>query len=184
MSRPESNLRLFVAAYPPEDAARSMLRLLRKADLPDHRATPLEQVHLTIQFIGDTPAKDLERVIESVERSASGLRRFDLAPEHLVSLPQRGPARLVALETDAPAPLRELHRRLVTRLANAVRSKLDERFLPHFTLCRFRRPRMMEPIRQALELEPFAVPRIVLMRSVLGPQGAVHHEVARFELEE
>jgi len=184
MSKPESNLRLFVAAYPPEGTVRSMLRLLRKLELPDHRPTPLEQVHLTIQFIGDTPANDLDHVVESVERSASGLRSFALQPQRLVSLPLRGPARLVAMETDAPPPLPELHRRLVTRLAHAVRSKLDDRFLPHFTLCRFRRPTPIEPIEQLVTLDPFPVARIVLMRSVLGPQGAAHHEVAGFELDE
>jgi 2'-5' RNA ligase len=184
MSKPESNLRLFVAAYPPEDCARAMLRLVKKLDLPEHRLTTIEQLHLTIQFIGDTPVKDLDRVIESVGRSASGLKRFMLVPRRLVSLPEGKPARLVALETDAPAALREMHRRLVTRLAAATRNKLDERFLPHFTLCRFRSPRMIEPIAREVELDAFDISRILLMRSVLGPQGATHDEVAGFELQE
>lgn len=182
MSTPLVKLRLFVAAYPPEDSARSMLRLMKRLELPDHRITPLEQVHLTIQFIGDITKKEVDDVVESVERSTAGLRAFQLAPQHLLTLPRRGPARLVAMETDGPPPLPELHRRLVTRLAHAVRSKLDDRFLPHFTLCRFRKPELLEPIRQAVDLDPFPVQRIVLMRSVLGPRGAAHHEVAGFDL--
>ncbi len=160
-----------------------MQRSLRKMDLPDHRAIALEQVHLTIQFIGDTPASDLDSVIESVERSCAGLSAFQLAPIRLVSLPERGPARLVAMETDAPASLREMHRRLVMRLARAVRSNLDDRFLPHFTLCRFRRSARMERIEQPIELAPFPIARIHLMRSVLAHQGAIHHEVSSFQLE-
>src|SRR5690606_37699260 len=118
------DLRLFVAIYPPEGGkagqvgARDWLRALRKMDPPlaNHRQTPPEQVHLTLQFIGDTPEGELDRVIESVERSASGIGPFELKPVRFMTLPPRGRPRLVALETDAPAGLLELQRRLAQRL--------------------------------------------------------------------
>jgi RNA 2',3'-cyclic 3'-phosphodiesterase len=185
MAKPSANLRLFVAAYPPAESAIAvaMINALQPLALPPHRPTPVEQVHLTVQFIGDTPSKNLDATIESVQRAASGLSAFQLTPRMLLTLPERGPARLVALETDLPAPLLELHRRLVTRLARSARDRHADRFRPHFTLCRFQSPVPGLRIEQAADISPFAIDRIVLMRSALSATGAQHHQVIACELE-
>jgi 2'-5' RNA ligase len=174
--------RLFVAAYPPPALARAALERIGSLGLPEHRATPGEQVHLTLQFIGDTDPRELDAVRESVARSASGLAAFELTPARLITLPKRGPSRLVALETDAPPGVLELHRRLAHRLASETRKDAADRFLPHLTLCRFRRPARGVRVDEGVELDPFVVPEIRLMRSVLRPEGAEHRVVEAFGL--
>jgi 2'-5' RNA ligase len=183
MAKPRNNLRLFVGLYPPPEVAGQMLEALANLELPPHRATRPEQVHMTLQFIGDTPVKDLEATIESVERARSGLPPAELAPVRLMALPKRGPARLVAAETDAPPTLLELHRRLAVRLAGNVRQRPGDRFLPHLTLCRFRAPARIGPLDEPLALAAFPVGEVKLMRSTLHPDGARHHEVAVFPLQ-
>lgn len=143
---------------------------------------PAEQVHLTVQFIGDTPASRLDEVIETVRRAGGGIGTFALRPLRLVTLPERGPARLVAAEADAPSPLLELQRRLAARLAHRARGRPGDRFRPHLTLCRFRSPAAMRALDRPLELDPFPVARAVLMKSTLRPEGAEHAEVAALEL--
>lgn len=188
MARPRSNLRLFVAAYPPPEVAAAALEAIATLDLPAHRATPAEQVHLTLQFIGDTPAKQLDETLESVRRAASGIGAFSLSPQRYITLPpasQRGRPRLVALETDAPGQLLELHRRLAHRLARALRRDPVDRFLPHLTLARFGPGPGEGPARRIeapAELPAFSVERVVVMRSVLRPEGAEHREVERVGL--
>ena len=182
MSRPQNNLRLFIAAYPPVEITKELLNTLSDLQLPAYRAVIAEQLHLTIQFIGDLPAKKLDETIESVERSASGLMAFDLSVSSLITLPARGPSRLVAAETDCPASLKELHSRLVTRLARSPRQKASDRYLPHLTICRFRKPTKDVSINSKLNLPPFTVEQIVLMRSTLSNEGAKHHEIAAFKL--
>ena len=179
------DLRLFVALHAPEDSARSMLRALRKLDLPPvarHRETPLAQVHMTLQFIGDTPERDLDETLESVRRSAAGLAAFVLQPLRLITLPERGPPRLVAMTTDAPAPLLELQRRLAHRLARSPRAKAGDRFLPHLTLCRFSGASKAPRVDELADLRAFTVDRITLMKSVLRPAGAEHTPVERIAL--
>ena len=183
MARPTANLRLFVAAYPPVDVSQQMIDALNLLKLPPHRLTPVEQIHLTLQFIGDTPSRDLDDVIESVRRSAAGLNRLSLAPQRLITFPERGPARLIACETDAPPTLMELHRRLVQRLATKVRSRKDERFRPHFTLCRFTSPVRGMNVDQPTTIPEFEIASIHLMRSTLSVSGVTHHAVAAVELE-
>lgn len=178
-----STLRLFVAAHPPPEVACALLESLSRLELPAHRAVPAAQIHLTSQFIGDTPAKRLPEVVESVERSCAGLEAFALTPLRLIALPQTGPARLVAAETDAPAALLELHRRLAHRLAKNARERPGDKFLPHLTLCRFTTAGAAPAgLPSPLEVGPFPVRHVTLLRSVLLRDGAEHRPVARFDL--
>lgn len=186
MSRPTANLRLFVGVYPPAEVAEALHDALRTLpDLPEHRMVRPDQLHMTLLFIGDTPTKELDDTIESVQRATGGLHAFVLQPACLISLPNksRSPARLVAAQTDAPSTLLELQRRLATRLSTTVRHRPGDRFLPHLTLCRFQRPRRMTPLCADVEVPSFPVTDIRLMRSTLLPGGAEHHQVASCALD-
>jgi 2'-5' RNA ligase len=179
VSRPASNVRLFVAAYPPPDIARLLLAQVQRLALPPKaRLTPVEQVHMTLQFIGDTPSGEMEATMESVRRAAAGLPAFPLVLQRLIRLPERGPARLIAAETDAPPTLLELQRRLATRLARNVRARASGRFTPHLSVCRFAAPQPSFSMPESAVAMPgsFNVDRIHLMRSALSNAGATHHE--------
>lgn len=93
-----------------------------------------------------------------------------------LELPERGPARLVAVVTDAPGELLELKRRLARRLSRSLRRDGTERFTPHLTLCRFRRPTRLAPRVEAdaSGVGAFVVEEVRLMRSVLRREGAEH----------
>jgi 2'-5' RNA ligase len=185
VARPTKNLRLFVAAYPPADLAQRMLEHLERLPLArEARLVPPQQVHLTLQFIGDVASADRDGVIESVQRAAAGLAGFRLSLQRLAALPERRPARLIAAETDAPATLRELHSRLAVRLANKPRARPGREFRPHMTLCRFPAPVSgLRIAESAAALEgSFDVREIALMRSTLSHQGAAHHALARVRL--
>ncbi|MCA9289971.1 MAG: RNA 2',3'-cyclic phosphodiesterase [Phycisphaerales bacterium] len=178
MPRTPAELRLFVAVDPTPDLAAALLAEIDKCpEITDLRRVAAGQIHLTLQFIGETPARHLDEVAESCRRAAAGLEPFELRPIDLIRLPERGPARLVAARTDAPATLLELQRRLAHRLARSPRARAGDRFLPHLTLGRFRSPRPLPPLRRPLDLPPATITEIRLMRSVLAPTGAVHRLV-------
>jgi len=174
---------MFVAVYPPREMAAAWLRHIKNLDLPPHRTTPVEQVHMTVQFVGDTPAKQLEQMIESCRRAAKGLTRFALSAERLITLPERGRSRLIAVETDAHPTLLELKRRLAIRLASKPRDNPAKRFRPHMTICRFRTPTRLRDFDNTLPAETFDVDELVLMKSTLSPHGATHEPVARWTLD-
>lgn len=174
--------RLFVAVYPPPEAARAMLDALRTLTPPPapYRPVPAEQVHLTLQFIGDTPERDLADVEESVRRSASGVGAFALHPARLLTLPRKGHPRLIAAETDSPASLLELQRRLAGRLAR--RPRPHQMFLPHLTLCRFDETEQAATIDAPITIAPFQVSAVALVQSLLRPSGAQHIPLATVAL--
>jgi 2'-5' RNA ligase len=180
-------LRLFVALYPPEESRREMVLALKKLEpRPDDRSRvcAMEQVHMTLQFIGDRDERELDEVVESVRRSGAGLEPFQLRAIRLVTLPERGRPRLIAMETDSPPALLEIHRRLVKRLAHPTRSGRgrQDRFRPHLTLLRFQGSARAEEVDQPVALDPFLVSEIVLMRSVLRAEGAEHTVVEAVKL--
>ncbi len=182
MSRPRTNLRLFVAVYPPPELSAKLLAALQSHDLPEHRLVPPEQVHVTLHFIGDTPTKQLDATIESVQRATAGISAFDLTAQGLITLGPRGLARLVAAETDRPPELLEIQRRLVTRLARSPRRDATDRFRPHLTLCRLKKPKRGIELENPLDCISFVVDKVALMKSTLRSDGAQHHEIMSWAL--
>lgn len=180
---PPEPVRLFVAIYPPLALAREMVARAAGMDLPRNRITPAEQVHLTLQFIGEREPGEVPSVIESVRRSAAGLAGFTLETIRLMTLPHRGAARLVAAEFSSPAALLEIQRRLALRLARHPRERAGDRFTPHMTLLRFGSAAPGVRVDVPLVLPTFEVHQVALMESWLRPDRAVHGEVARVELD-
>lgn len=184
--------RLFVAARPSPQVVRALFELLPPLNLPEHRPTPADQVHLTLQFIGDTPENDVPEVVESIERSAAGLAPFDLRVERLITIPHPPPGkkgrmapRLLAAATDAPPTLLELQRRLATRLARRPRERAGDSFLPHLTICRFREGAILRMIDEPVTGEGAArwrVDSVRLVRSALRRDGADHAVVESIPL--
>ncbi len=186
-TRRAATLRLFVAAYPPPDVATALAGLASDPALAldPLRRVPSADIHLTLQFIGDTRVRDLDDAIESVRRASSGITPFMLTPQRRILLPPRGRARVLAVETDAPSEVLELHRRLAQRFARAGRRNAADRYLPHLTIARFsgsgRSPRpVLSP--GPLPIDPFPVESICLVKSVLRPGGATHGVVTTVEL--
>ena len=183
MGRNGEAMRLFVAVYPPPEVAARLLETLGTLGLPPHRPTRPEQVHLTLQFIGETARRELRAAIESVERSCAGLGVFTVRPLALTTIPEpppTAPARLVAALTDRHATLLELHTRLAQRFARHRKPERPDRFAPHITLCRFPEGTRGGPWTGPLggnELG-FEVSEARLMASHLRLSGAEHETVA------
>ena len=182
--RSAGKLRLFVAVYPPADLVRELQARLAELELPSYRQTRPEQVHVTLQFIGELPERELDATRQCVQRSTDGIERAELAPLRLIGLPRRGRTRLIAAETDAPPSLVELQRRLAADLEPTPGNRRRSHFLSHLTLCRFRTPAKMPRVDVPLSLPSFALREVKLMQSVLRPQGAEHSELASFALRE
>ncbi len=174
-------VRLFVGIYPPPEVAERLSEIALDRELVGHRRVPTDQVHLTALFIGPRPTGELDDVCESVARSCSGIEPFELRARRVMTLPERGRPRLIAVETDAPPGVMELHRRLVHRLATGS-GKRPDRFLPHLTVCRFRHGERPRRVDEAIDGPSFEVREARLMRSVLRPEGAQHAEVVSVPL--
>jgi len=172
-------LRLFIAAYPPPEVAAELVLAAGALGFSSLRPAPLDQVHITLLFIGDTDERQIGEATESMNRAASGVREMRVSIERLIGLPERGDCRLIAAEASASPTMVELQKRLAQRLVR-TKPKRERGFLPHLTLGRFPGGgvRLQERAWPMPRVE-YLVTDICLMASVLRPGGAEHRELAR-----
>ena len=186
-------MRLFVALDLP-DAVRTGLGAWGEEALGDPalRPVPVENLHVTLAFLGYRPEQEIERVATAVEESAGPaplVELLDPVPRPPVG---KGKPRLFALPLLSPGT--ELLQAAVQERLVAERLYEPEKrsFWPHLTLARVRpqgrgsrRPREVE--RRPEELPPglkeaFLGVRLTLYRSELQPSGARYVPLAQVEL--
>ncbi len=179
-------MRAFVAIDLPPEVTGAFARL--QDLLPFGRTLEEENLHLTLAFLDDQPVGLLEEVHLALE--ALHVPAFELQPKGIGTFGSRAPATLWAGLRDSDA-LAELHRRVrgAARLAGLDLPR--ERFRPHVTLARFRRPPGaddLERLRRFLQAHAdfdapaFVVRSFALYRSTLTQGGAIHEEIARYPL--
>lgn len=173
-------MRLFVALQLPSEITDRAAALLPPA-LPAVRPVRPELMHLTLAFVGWTPADRLAPIIEATRTAAAGRAPFDLELRGTGRFPPRGKPRAVWLGVGLG---RDQLAALAEALGIAVREaavKFDDRqFAPHLTLARVRpsasgaEGRTIAAAVEALEVPPdlrVRVDRVAVMESVLSPRG-------------
>ncbi len=179
-------MRLFLAVVPPQTIRRELaLAVAEFARRLRGRFVPEENLHLSLQFLGETPSVALPAIQEATE---SCLRRppIELVWGGLGAFPNLSRARVAYLKVHSEGDrLLSLAKELKESLRRALPQKAeleDQRpFRAHLTLARFKRPPALSDLEELeRELAPLSwrstLDAVVLVQSVLTPQGA-HYTV-------
>ncbi len=187
--------RLFVAIELPGDvlavlsAIQEQTRVNLGAAASLVRWTRPEEIHITLQFLGETPTDRIPQIEQALTQSVAGAKPFTLEVSGLGAFPNvRRPRVLwVGLSGDTEAAL---------FLAESVQSNLaspgykaDKPFSPHMTIGRVResvRPNELTPLSRVLSLTDtiipapasFSVGAVSLMQSTLQAGGSVYNRLA------
>ncbi len=182
--------RTFVAIPLPAGVATTLAARLAplRAAHSQARWSDLVQAHLTLVFLGDTPASVVPAVVDAVTHVAAGRAPFRVALHGAGSFGGRGrplvawlgigagAAELRALAADIRAGLMTLPG--LDHLAGAGEMR------PHLTVARRAPPSLAPRLRNAFADEgpAWTVDALVLMRSHLGREGARHESLATVPL--
>lgn len=172
--RPVAPLRLFFALWP-DDPTRARLadwtRAIHRAG--GGRATRPESVHLTLAFLGSTPAAALPAVIAAAGRVPP--RAFELR----VDEPGYWRHNQIAWAgvREVPPELAALVGDLRAELVAASVAFDPKPFLAHLTLVRKAHPGFKLPRLAPID---WPVRDFVLVRSVTGPDGSAYEVAARW----
>jgi len=189
----EETFRAFVAIEISDEARKGIAgfqtRLARVAS--GTRWVPPRNVHLTLAFLGDISAETGEGLCRALDEVASSSSPFSFEVAGTGVFGKRGAPRIVwaGVRGDV-SRLRALHARLTARLADLGLRSDDRPFAPHLTVARIRDPRRATELVRKLanwrdaSFGHVTVRRVVLMRSVLGPTGAVYSLVHQAPLGE
>ncbi|MDY6859967.1 MAG: RNA 2',3'-cyclic phosphodiesterase [Pseudomonadota bacterium] len=178
-------IRAFVALSLPEPVLDALAAL--QQGMPAPRVVPVENLHLTLAFLGEVDETALEEAHHAFQRIAAP--GFDL---RLSGLGMFGGARPRALYAGVveSAPLRHLQGKVETAARNAGIAIDARRFVPHVTLARLNAARLDKPRmahfmagRMGFSSPAMTVTDFRLLRSHLGPSGASYDELARYPLQ-
>ena len=183
-------MRLFVAVDPGERVRRHLSAWLDAG----RRRWPLrwvrpEQLHLTLQFLGEQPASAVEPLAAALRAVAAHHPPLRLRSGGLGAFPGWRRPRVLVLHVDGGPELADLA--AAVRAAGAAACPGDrpddKPWRPHLTLARFRGRADASLVAALREWRPepppdTAVDRIVLVESRLGPGGARYRDVAEFPL--
>jgi 2'-5' RNA ligase len=175
--------RLFVAIDLPEESKEALRAICH--GLPEARWVQLEQLHLTLRFIGDAD----EEQFQAIKKSLGHVKgtSFKLGLTGIGHFPPGKRARVLWVGVNADETLLALQRD-VEHALNAAGVPPEERgFSPHITLARFREPfpgiaDSFERRHAGFATAPFQVAAFYLYSSVLSPKGAIHTVEATYPL--
>jgi 2'-5' RNA ligase len=177
-------IRAFLAMEPDDrtrhELAEAMLALKQVEGL---RLTPAENLHVTLKFLGDVPADQIDDVTAATEMAIERIAPFSLELTGAAYLPnERGP-KLLAATFDKPTMLSLLHGQIETMFTEIGFAREDRPYRPHMTLGRFKQvPRGPLPRPTWREDCGFLVRSVALVRSELRPTGPIYTTIDRFDL--
>jgi RNA 2',3'-cyclic 3'-phosphodiesterase len=187
--------RVFLAIEVP-DGVRAALRAPVAALEPLStlvRINPVERMHLTLHFLGQLPTADVEQLTSTLAPIIAGRRRLRLAVQGVGAFP--GIGRPQVLWAGVTGPDLDGLTALQAEIGRALRAAgltTEDRFHPHLTLGRARRPPQGDERRvlrewaarwDAVRFGDLPVNDVQLMRSQLGAGPPRYTTLATFALQ-
>jgi len=187
MSEP---VRTFIAVCIPSALRRDLEEFTNRLrrSRADVKWVRLENMHLTLKFLGNVAADRLQPVFRAVERAVSGRRSFDIQFGGCGTFPGGGHPRVlwVGLRQGAES-LRDLAAAVDESLAAEGFERERRPFSAHLTLGRVRSQQgikaCVEAMQTGIELEPFRVKEVTIFRSDLHPSGPKYTPLHSIQLE-
>lgn len=145
------------------------------------RWVPVENMHLTLKFIGDVSPAQLDALAQMTTAEAAACAPFSMEVGGLGSFPTPRRARVIWIGIHAPAALTSLQRGLESAAARLGCEAEERPFSPHLTIGRVKQPVSAgdrQKVHAALEetrLGPLGradVTAVHLFKSDLKPSGA------------
>lgn len=192
----KNNLRLFIAIELGDELRQALAHLQErlKRDMPQKAVRWVRPgaIHLTLKFLGDTPASQVPEVVDALERAAAGFAPFQFMVEGFGCFPN--PQRANVLWAGVPAvpkALAGLQLATDLQVARLGYEKEQRPFSPHLTLGRVNR-KLSSADRAALtaaisstqvgRLGTVDVQQVILFQSQLQPAGAIYTALAHVPL--
>ncbi len=178
-------MRLFFALPLPPSIQAELAAL--RSDVGKARWAREHQLHVTLRFIGEVDEETATRVIERVETRCTGWSVQMLRVRGVGIFGGLRRARVLWAALEDGDRLRAIALDLETSVREVGLPPDERAFAAHITLARITRanPDALERfLRQhaGFETAPFEVSEVILYRSVIGRDGAVHEPLRRFEL--
>lgn len=146
------------------------------------------RMHLTLKFLGDTPANLIPSITGELQAAASGFENFSLELEGLGVFRSLKHPRVLWAGVRQNTILEGLHAEIQNRLQPYGFPGRSEGFSPHLTLGRMKRIVDPERLKRFLDrmggvsFGQVSVREVVYFESILAPSGARYRIISRLPL--
>ena len=179
----EATERLFIGVPVPEATRLSLMKQIPKG-LPG-RATPAENWHFTLRFLGSTDAARRDSLIEAL-RSKNFGRGFDIEFDKLGAFPNSRRARVIWIGVgNGRARLETIAEKVEAAAGESGFEHESRKFAAHLTIARMKQAEpVTDFLARAYSIEAIMrVEHVVLFRSELGGEHSRYSVVAAFPLD-
>ncbi|MBE0408523.1 MAG: RNA 2',3'-cyclic phosphodiesterase [Anaerolineales bacterium] len=150
------------------------------------RWVPLQNVHLTLKFLGDVSLKNLEVLTELISQVASGYQAFEISVGGIGAYPNIRKPRVIWIGLEGPDELNSLQHGIEVETTRLGYAREERPFSSHLTLSRVSRNANSVEIRQISNLLAnysvgflgvANVSEVHLLKSELKPGGAIYTHI-------
>jgi 2'-5' RNA ligase len=143
----------------------------------------LENLHATLKFLGDTDDRLVPDIVGAIRQAAEDVPPFRAGLRGTGAFPSVSRIRVAWIGIEGADPLARIAGRIEASLARSGFRAESRPWSPHVTIARSRDDRGTDRLRQVLrayeaaEFGEWVVDRILLKRSLLGPEGPTYTTV-------
>jgi len=185
-------MRLFIACPVPEEIKKKIADLenvFRNSNTDVKWVRP-ESIHLTLKFLGEVSEHKIPEINNKISKAIEGFSVFHVAIEKIGVFPDWRRIRVVWVGIeDGKKELKELSKRVEDKMANIGFKKEKRGFTAHITIGRVRSGRGIDRLTDAIRkksdasLGDIQIGEVLLMQSMLRPEGATYKCLERFSLD-
>ncbi len=168
-------MRLFIAIDLPEEIRKLVNPILNQ--VPVGKPAPIDQLHLTLKFIGEFPEQNLPVLKKTLQELKTS--NFFLKLKGVGCFPSEKRPRVLWMGFEESAALQGLQKSIDQALKELKIPPDDRPFHPHLTLARIKNPHTallgaFLKNNYSFESPEFTATAFHLYSSILTPKGAIH----------
>lgn len=185
MGRVKDFMRLFIAIDISDQMRQELDRAqgaLKKTGA-DVKWVSLNNIHITMKFLGETSDDVIDDVKNAMDNAARGMKKFEISLSEIGTFPGTGNPKVIWAGVGKNHEIIEdLASKIETECEKIGFAKEDRPFKAHLTLGRTRSPKNIDLLKKMIpeiKLREAAgyIQNVVLYRSVLSPKGPEYSKV-------
>ena len=182
--------RLFVAIniHPGEEFLRLYYQLKKTFQKERIKWVEQENVHLTLKFIGETPANKVEDIVNALAEARLGIMPFDLVLKGMGIFGSSYNPRVIWFGIKEDRQMNNLAENIFTELELSGFERDRQNFVPHLTIGRIKEIKDKKRFQEKLDkikpgqIQTDRVEEFHLFESILQPTGPVYKIIETISL--